>query len=85
MNVLLVTYDGSDAAAFSAFIEGVTKFHTRLSDSAFAIRTTNSPEAIVKRAREALGEAPVWVITATTPYHGTGAKATDSWLRNNLP
>src|SRR5438105_901486 len=89
MPIYLVTYDlrreltRLDYAKIYAVRD--TYDHVRLSESSYAIDTTETPDAVLSKFKQALDANDVLsVVTLTGPWAGQGQSAADAWLSRKL-
>jgi len=88
MAVLLVTYDlnkpGQDYNDFYKIIKSYP--YAKLSESSYAINTTDSPQTVVDRLRRYMdANDHLYVINLKRPYAGYGPKNVNDWLEQHLP
>ncbi len=86
MSALLVTFDletGRNQPQVQAFLEQYDAM--RFSDSAFAISTTLSPDAIFQKLQPLLGKDDLaYVVALDKPWMGYGYEAMNDWLKRHL-
>ncbi|MBI5034515.1 MAG: hypothetical protein HZB51_28665 [Chloroflexi bacterium] len=88
MSVLLVTYDlkkpGQDYADFLKVIRDYP--YARLSESSYAIATTESPTAVYNKLRPYQDDNDqLYIVNLKSPWMGYGPKKVNEWLDSNLP
>jgi hypothetical protein len=88
MSVLLVTYDlnkpGQDYADFLKVVKDYP--WARLSESSYAIETTESPTEIYEKLRPHQDENDnLYIIKLTQPFYGWGPERVNQWLSQRLP
>lgn len=87
MAVLLVTYDlNSPGQKRERLLETIKQYPwAMLSESSYAIKTTNSPRSIYDSFAALLDSNDnLYVLTLTAPYWGRGPKDVNDWLASNL-
>ncbi len=87
MAVLLVTYDlkkpGQD---YSALLDEIKSYSwARLSESSYAIKTTETPDTVFDKLRPHVDQNDyIYVITLNNPRRGYGPEKVNEWLEENL-
>jgi CRISPR/Cas system-associated endoribonuclease Cas2 len=86
MSVLLVTYDLNKETKRPNIVAEVKKTDwARLSESSYAIDTTESPQQVVARFGYLIdGNDDFLVITLKRPHHGQASKEVIDWLERRL-
>jgi CRISPR/Cas system-associated endoribonuclease Cas2 len=86
MAVLVVTYDLNKEVKRPKIVAEVNKTDwARLSESSYAIDTTETPEEVYDRFKYLLdGNDNLYVITLKRPYFGQGPQDVNSWLEQRL-
>jgi hypothetical protein len=86
VNVLLVTFElnpGRNLAQVQSCIEQYEAM--RFSESSFAIRTNDSPQAVYATLERFLGKDDiVYVLGLSKPWYGYGYGAMNEWLNRHL-
>lgn len=87
MAVLLVTYDLNKEIKRPKIVEAIKKYSwARLSESSYAIATTETPQTVYNKLTEFLdGDDQIYIINLRKPYWGFGPKDVNDWLDSNLP
>ncbi len=87
MAALLVTYDlnrpGQD---YSGLLNEIKKYSwARLSESSYAINTTQTPSALFDQLRPHMDQNDyLYIITLNKPHRGYGLPNVNDWLDSNL-
>jgi hypothetical protein len=87
MSVLLVTYDLKVKGQNYEGILGIVKkySYTKLSESSYAIDTTESPDTIYEKLKPSLDENDnLYVITLSNPRMGRHIGSVRAWLKEHL-
>ncbi len=88
MPVLLVTYDLNREVVRPNITKHLREGYpnwAKLSESSYAINTTDSPGDVVSYLRPMLDDNDhIYVITLKRPYSGWGPKDVNEWLEKNL-
>ena len=92
MSILLVTYDLNrnsekfDGQNYAGVLKIIREYsNTRLSESSYAIDTTETPTSIYNKVKPALDKNDnLYVITLSKPDTGFGKKEVNNWLEQHL-
>lgn len=87
MATYIVTYDLNKETVRPNIVAEVKKTNwAKLSESSYAISTSETPEAVYARFGKHLDSNDnFYAITLKRPYAGQGPKAVNEWLEQNLP
>ena len=87
MSTLIVTFDLNKEVKRPNILKEIKKGGNwaKLSESSYAISTSESPLQVYKRLEPYLdGNDNCYVITLNAPYYGQGPQDVNQWLENNL-
>lgn len=87
MAVVLIAYDlmnpGQNYIDIKRFISMYP--HIKLSESAYAVETDDSPKNIFSRLKQYLEKNDIlYIITLTPPFDGQGKESSNRWLQQRL-
>jgi hypothetical protein len=88
MAIRLVAYDLNREEMRPNITAAIKKHYlwARLSDSAYAIDTAETPQQVYDRLHPLLdGNDHLYVITLNRPYFGLGPRDVNAWLSARLP
>ncbi|MGV3654318.1 MAG: hypothetical protein ACO1N5_08870 [Noviherbaspirillum sp.] len=86
MAVMLVTYDlYQPGQNYPRLIKAIQTYPwARLSDTSYAIATSDSPAAVLEHLRPYVSDATnLYVLSLRKPYAGYGPEAVNDWLEES--
>lgn len=91
MAVLLFTYDLNKERQKKGDYDGLYEVrnsydYVKLSESSYALHTTNSPEFVYNQVKRYLdSNDTLYVINLRHPIAGQGEEAVNAWLQSRIP
>lgn len=90
MAVLLITYDLNKENNYKGNYSNFYKIrdsypHVKLSESSYAIKTLETPNAIFNKLKASIDkDDALFIIPLSKPYSGYGLCTTNAWLNSNM-
>ena len=90
MAVLLITYDLNKENSYKGNYTNFYKIrdsypHVKLSESSYAIRTFETPDAIFTKLKTSIDkDDALFIVSLSKPYAGYGLCTTIGWLNSNM-